>query len=679
MSTFYSLATALRQALGRTLLLALTAGPALAAIPVGEAAARQPTFARDASVEAVYTLNKLPVGTPHRVRALVRNVGTSPISGVTVTLQVVGATSFTATTTVGANLAPNAATIVTFADFSPAAVGPQSLLLSLSADDDVSNNDLLESQEVTADTTSYVTPGLRNSTSLGFGGTGDRGFVARFTNQGARDMAAVRAYIADANTVGQTVYGVVVDPQTGALLGRTADYVVQAGDINTLHSFPFMSTVPLQGGDYLAGMAVVLTGGPQFFPMGLQAERPTRPGSFYTLALNPSSGPNDTGLSNFGKFMIEVVTAAPATCPTPTSVSLTGSSNSATLTFTGPANGTGYQLLYGPAGFNPTTAGTTVAVPGSPYTLTGLQSSTSYDFYLRALCGPADRSLLAGPFSYTTPCVPPIISTFPYTQDFNTVAAGQALPCGISVQDANADGYGWRARETVTDNTGNIAVGRGGSGNAMVYLYNDLDPTVGADDWFYTPSLALRAGQRYRLAFYYRASRPAFPEGLEVKYGNTAMPAGQTNLLFRNTNITSATYAAASNTSTPAVTDLTPAANGTFYIGFHAISAADQFFLAVDDVTITAVLGTSAALTRAVSVFPNPSNTGSFNLEIHNANAKQALGVEITNLLGQRVYSGTAKDNFTNKLDLSGLASGIYTLKVKNGSEYTMQQISIVK
>ncbi len=90
------------------------------------------------------------------------------------------------------------------------------------------------------------------------------------------------------------------------------------------------------------------------------------------------------------------------------------------------------------------------------------------------------------------------------------------------------------------------------------------------------------------------------------------------------------------------------------------------------------VLATSAALRRAVSVYPNPSNTGQFNLEIHGANAA-SLGVEVTNLLGQRVYTGTAKDNLRTTVDLSGLTSGIYTLKVRNGQEYTQQQISIVK
>jgi hypothetical protein len=64
---------------------------------------------------------------------------------------------------------------------------------------------------------------------------------------------------------------------------------------------------------------------------------------------------------------------------------------------------------------------------------------------------------------------------------------------------------------------------------------------------------------------------------------------------------------------------------------------------------------------------------------VRGANAKQALSVEVTNMLGQRLYSGKAQDNFTNSVDLSSLPTGIYSIKVRNGEEYTMQQISIVK
>jgi hypothetical protein len=150
--------------------------------------------------------------------------------------------------------------------------------------------------------------------------------------------------------------------------------------------------------------------------------------------------------------------------------------------------------------------------------------------------------------------------------------------------------------------------------------------------------------------------------------------------LYTNASITNLGYAQANGTSAPVVAYL-PAGASTQYVGFHVISAANQGNLYIDDLSVTAVVvtGTSEALLRAVNVFPNPSATGVFNLTISGANAKQGLEVEVTNNLGQRVYAGSARDNFTSQLDLSRLATGLYHLKVKNGDEYMLRQISVVK
>jgi hypothetical protein len=99
----------------------------------------------------------------------------------------------------------------------------------------------------------------------------------------------------------------------------------------------------------------------------------------------------------------------------------------------------------------------------------------------------------------------------------------------------------------------------------------------------------------------------------------------------------------------------------------------------MSEATLSVALATSKELQRAITVYPNPSESGIFNLNVQAANAANGLGVEVTNQLGQRVYTGTARDNNTTKLDLSNLANGIYHLQVRNGQEYTSSQISIVK
>jgi len=643
----------------------------------GMSSQAQSMLPNDAAVEAIYTLDQLPLqGGPHVVRALIRNVGTRAIMSQTVTLQVAGATTF-ATTAAVASLTPNATAVVSFPAFTPAAVGSQSLLVSLNNDDDSNNNSLIASQEVTAATASYITTGMANNGSLGYPAGGTLAFVAQFEAAGPRDVVQVRAFLTSVSSVGQTVYGVVADRMTGAVLGRSADYVITTADIGTLHTFSLSPAVPVPGGSYLAGMAQVTNPAQPFFPMGVQTERPTRPGTFFGLNISSPGPPNDLSNSSLGRLMLETVLAPPATCPAPGSVRLTGTQTTATVSFTGPVNASGYQVVYGSAGFNPATGGTTLPAITSPLTVNGLSPFTHYDFYVRALCGATDQSTLTGPVSLTTPCTPPILSASAYQEDFNTVAPGQTLPCGIQVQDVNGDANTWQARATVPTQTNpRLPIGRGGSGNAMVYYYNEFDSSVGGNDWFYTPALRMTAGQTYTFSFYYRSAGPGFPEALEVKYGSTATPAGQTSTLFTNRNITNTTYVDARNPGPgqPVVLPIRPTATGIYYIGFHAISTADQYFLAVDDISVSGPTATSEALPRAVQVFPNPSASGRFSLLIQGANGG-TLGVEV----GQSVYTGQAKDNFTNDLNLTHLAAGLYTLKVKKGEEYTIQRIAIVK
>lgn len=106
--------------------------------------------------------------------------------------------------------------------------------------------------------------------------------------------------------------------------------------------------------------------------------------------------------------------------------------------------------------------------------------------------------------------------------------------------------------------------------------------------------------------------------------------------------------------------------------------ASEDFGIFMIDAVLNTTTGVSKALESAVSVYPNPSN-GEISLTVRGAKAPNGLLVEVTNLLGQRVYAGTAKDNFENKLNLSHLSKGLYTLKVKDGDQYMMRTISITK
>ncbi|TGE26037.1 T9SS type A sorting domain-containing protein [Hymenobacter aquaticus] len=639
----------------------------------------RPAAAQDAAVLAVYSLGKLPIpaGAPHTIQAVVRNVGTSALANVSVTASVAGANTFTSNKTI-ASLAVGASTTVSFDPFTPTNTGNETITVTSGADDASGNNTATYQQVVNA-TTYAVAEAGPSSGSVGFTNntTGEAGsgiFAVKYNTSVARTVSAVTVRLEDTRSVGRTVYGVVCDA-AGAILSRTPDYVILASDIATTKTFTMPAPVAVAAGSFFAGFAEAVSpaGTAGYFPLGLQTETPTRTGTFYTMALTGGS-PVDAFNSGLGRFMIEAVTGAAATCVPPTGVTVTSTSAvSATVTFAGPANGTGYSIVYGPAGFNPATGGTTVTTATSPYTITGLAASTSYDVYIRSNCGATEQSALAGPFSVKTQCSVTSVTTFPYTENFDGVATG-TLPCGYTILDANLDAVTWESLSTI----GTTPISSSAP-NAMVYQYNE-DATTAANDWFFTTPLLLRTGNRYQLSFKYRVGIATFPERLEVKYGTSATPAGQTNTLWNNNNVTSTVYATANATSTIPVLPIEPTTTGNYYIGFHVYSLADQFLLAVDDLQITAttITGTSAALDYAINVFPNPS-AGIFSVDIKGANAKGAMQLEVMNSLGQIVHTASVRDNQLNKLDLSSLAAGMYVLKVKSGNDFSVRNLSIQK
>jgi MAM domain, meprin/A5/mu/Secretion system C-terminal sorting domain/Fibronectin type III domain/Proprotein convertase P-domain len=103
------------------------------------------------------------------------------------------------------------------------------------------------------------------------------------------------------------------------------------------------------------------------------------------------------------------------TCPDPINLSVSATlANSAILAWTEVGSATNWNIEYGPTGYT-LNYGTTVPATTNPYTLLGLNPSTTYDFYVQSDCGLGDTSQWIGPFSFTTACA---ISIAPYTENF---------------------------------------------------------------------------------------------------------------------------------------------------------------------------------------------------------------------------------------------------------------------
>ncbi|NUY82722.1 fibronectin type III domain-containing protein, partial [Flavobacterium sp. MAH-1] len=110
-------------------------------------------------------------------------------------------------------------------------------------------------------------------------------------------------------------------------------------------------------------------------------------------------------------WVANVTCAPPPACPKPTGFTATNpTSETVVLTWTNVGPGTAWQAIALPCGSPAPTAATTGWLPAtSPFTYPDLNSSTCYDFYVRADCSSTDNgvSLWTGPASATTLVAPP--------------------------------------------------------------------------------------------------------------------------------------------------------------------------------------------------------------------------------------------------------------------------------
>lgn len=120
-----------------------------------------------------------------------------------------------------------------------------------------------------------------------------------------------------------------------------------------------------------------------------------------------------------------------AACPTPNgNATVDAAATEVVINWDEP--GTAWNLEYGASGFTQG-SGTTVSVSSFPYTLSGLEANTAYEFYLQRDCG-ATNSDFAGPFSFST--VSPLIGTWE-AYDVSPLLAGTGVTAITAVFNAD--------------------------------------------------------------------------------------------------------------------------------------------------------------------------------------------------------------------------------------------------
>src|SRR5690554_5491875 len=115
--------------------------------------------------------------------------------------------------------------------------------------------------------------------------------------------------------------------------------------------------------------------------------------------------------------------APPPTCPKPIELSATNvSTNSADINWTENGTATSWDIEYGEYGFTQGTGTMILDHSSTTYSLAGLNSSTQYTAYVRAVCDTNDSSFWSGPLNFRTSCE--VVSTLPYIEDFDTYGTG---------------------------------------------------------------------------------------------------------------------------------------------------------------------------------------------------------------------------------------------------------------
>jgi large repetitive protein len=140
-------------------------------------------------------------------------------------------------------------------------------------------------------------------------------------------------------------------------------------------------------------------------------------------------------------YIEDLPACSPPSYPTVTPGSIT--TTSATISWTNGYNNTQWELVAQPLGTGiPTTPG--IIVNSNPYTLTNLNPSTRYEFYMRAVCSPTLQSSWAGPINFNTLC---IAQPTPYYESLNDTDVNTKKFCW-SVNNVDGGLTQWRIEAT---------------------------------------------------------------------------------------------------------------------------------------------------------------------------------------------------------------------------------------
>ncbi len=199
----------------------------------------------------------------------------------------------------------------------------------------------------------------------------------------------------------------------------------------------------------------------------------------YEVAVRTVCGEGEGNQSNWTKAAFHTY----PTCWAPSSLAVTATtSTSATLSWTEntPTAATRWEVVYGPEGFDPERATPVETTNNTGFEVAGLNHSTKYEFYVRAVCSATDRSAWSNVATDNTQCGTWQYADMPLVENFDgytgygystTTASSHSLPRCWDYINAGTTGY---LNMPTLCNTSSYCV----TGNSLMF-YNTTATTNG--------------------------------------------------------------------------------------------------------------------------------------------------------------------------------------------------------
>ncbi len=340
------------------------------------------------------------------------------------------------------------------------------------------------------------------------------------------------------------------------------------------------------------------------------------PATNYSIALRAICSATDTSeWSNTVAFTTTV------SCPAPTAVTVSNiTTNSVDIAWTNGGTEATWTIDYN---------GTEIDADSNPFTLTGLDASTSYTVKVKANCDADDESVWSATTSFATPCEAIVVTeATPFTEDFNTLTSG--IPACWDNAEGTTTSASYKWSYYATGNTG------------ACVRFNSWNNSSGNTNYLKTAVLDLSALTAVTVSFSYKN-----PTGGNFSVYYTIDGTNYEEIASGLTGVSAWTNAEY------IVDDLAGATNARIIFKGTSNYGSGDAYIYLDDVMV----GEAPTCAKPTAVTVSNITTNSVDIAWTNGGEENAWTID---------YNGTEVPATTNPFTLTGLAASTpYTIKVK--------------